>query len=88
MKKVFQHFDDDGSGYLDFRKLKTMASECFFNLDDDAIINMIKAADTEGDMKISEYEFFRIMKKVKLIWLLAYRQWLINKIRNLIKQEK
>ena len=68
MKKVFQHFDDDGSGYLDFRKLKTMTNECFFNLDDDAIINMIKAADTEGDMKISEYEFFRIMKKVKLIW--------------------
>lgn len=53
MKKVFQHFDDDGSGYLDFRKIKTMVSECFFNLDDDAIINMIKAADTEGDMKIS-----------------------------------
>ncbi len=67
MKKVFQHFDDDGSGYLDFRKLKTMTNECFFNLDDDAIINMIKAADVEGDMKISEYEFFRIMKKVKLI---------------------
>ena len=67
MKKVFQHFDDDGSGYLDLRKLKTMTNECFFNLDDDAIINMIKAADTEGDMKISEYEFFRIMKKVKLI---------------------
>ena len=32
-----------------------MTNECFFNLNDDAIINMIKAADTEGDMKISEY---------------------------------
>ncbi len=52
---------------MDFRKVKTMVNECFFNLDDDAITNMIKAADTEGDMKISEYEFFRIMKKVKLI---------------------
>jgi hypothetical protein len=30
-------------------------------------MNMIKAADTEGDGKITEYEFFRIMKKVKLI---------------------
>jgi Ca2+-binding EF-hand superfamily protein len=67
VRKVFQHFDDDGAGYLDFRKVKTMVSECFFNLDDDAVTNMIKAADTEGDMKISEYEFFRIMKKVKLI---------------------
>jgi Ca2+-binding EF-hand superfamily protein len=46
MQKVFRHFDDDGAGFLDFRKLKTMTSECFFNLDDDAINNMIKAADT------------------------------------------
>jgi Ca2+-binding EF-hand superfamily protein len=46
MKKVFAHFDDDNAGYLDFRKLKTMTTECFFNLDDDAIRNMINAADT------------------------------------------
>ena len=44
-----------------------MLSECFFNLDDSAINNMIAVADTDGDGKISEYEFLRIMKKVKLI---------------------
>ncbi len=65
--KVFKHFDDDNSGFLDCNKLKAMLSECFFNLDDSAINNMIAVADTDGDGKISEYEFLRIMKKVKLI---------------------
>ena len=31
--KVFKHFDDDNSGYLDGAKLKSMLNECFFNLD-------------------------------------------------------
>ena len=65
--KVFKHFDDDNSGFLDSNKLKAMLNECFFNLDDSAINNMIAVADTDGDGKISEYEFLRIMKKVKLI---------------------
>lgn len=64
---VFKHFDDDDAGYLDERKLKNMLNECFFNLDEDSIKNMLLVADTDGDGKISEYEFLRIMKKVKLI---------------------
>lgn len=43
-------------------------SECFFNLDDESIMNMINSADTDGDGRVSQYEFLRIMKKVKLIW--------------------
>lgn len=46
MLKVFKHFDDDNTGYLDFGKIKNMLSECFFNLDDQAIHNMIATADT------------------------------------------
>lgn len=65
--KVFKHFDDDNSGYLDSFKLKAMLNECFFNLDESAIGDMIAVADTDGDGRISEYEFLRIMKKVKLI---------------------
>jgi Ca2+-binding EF-hand superfamily protein len=65
--KVFKHFDDDNSGYLDGAKIKSMLNECFFNLDESAISNMIAVADTDGDGKISEYEFLRVMKKVKLI---------------------
>ena len=53
--KVFDHFDDDSSGYLDFKKIKNMVGECFFNIDDDAIKNMIEAADTDADMKVSRY---------------------------------
>lgn len=60
-------FDDDNSGYLDFRKIKSMVNECFFNIDDEAIKNMIKVADIEGDGKINKYEFLRIMKKIKLL---------------------
>jgi Ca2+-binding EF-hand superfamily protein len=65
--KVFRHFDEDNTGYLDTTKIRNMLSECFFNLDDNAITNMIAVADSDGDGKISEYEFLRIMKKVKLV---------------------
>ena len=65
--KVFKHFDDDNTGYLDPNKIKAMLSECYFNLDESAIADMISIADTDADGKISEYEFLRIMKKVKLI---------------------
>jgi len=67
MTKVFNYFDDDSSGYLDAKKMQKMVNECFFNIDDDAIQKMIEAADTDGDGKVSKYEFLRIMKKVKLL---------------------
>ena len=51
--KVFKHFDDDNSGYLDATKIKAMLSECYFNLDETAINNMIEVADTDGDGRIS-----------------------------------
>jgi Ca2+-binding EF-hand superfamily protein len=37
MTKVFNYFDDDSSGYLDFKKLKKMVNECFCIIDDKAI---------------------------------------------------
>ena len=51
--KVFKHFDDDNTGYLDSSKIKSMLNECFFNLDETAIEGMISVADTDGDGKIS-----------------------------------
>ena len=53
--KVFKHFDDDHTGYLDSGKIKSMLNECFFNLDETAIENMIAVADTDADGRISEY---------------------------------
>mgnify|MGYP001008558906 CR=1 FL=1 len=64
---MFHYFDDDGAGYIDFRKLKAVATECCSNLDDGTIRKMIAAADTDGDGKVSKYEFMRVMKKMKLI---------------------
>ena len=51
--KVFRHFDDDNSGFLDVQKIKSMLEECFFNLGEEDINNMIAAADTDGDGKIN-----------------------------------
>jgi Ca2+-binding EF-hand superfamily protein len=51
--KVFRHFDDENRGYLDASKIKNMLGECFFNLDEHAIENMIMVADTDGDGKIN-----------------------------------
>jgi Ca2+-binding EF-hand superfamily protein len=64
---VFHYFDDDNTGFIDFRKLKTVAGECCSNIDDSTIRRMIEAADTDGDGKVSKYEFMRVMKKMKLI---------------------
>lgn len=35
--KVFRHFDNDNSGFIDVSKIKNMVSECYFNLDEGAI---------------------------------------------------
>ena len=51
--KVFRHFDNDNSGFIDASKIKNMISECYFNLDEGAIESMIKVADTDGDGKIN-----------------------------------
>ena len=69
MTKVFNYFDDDHSGFLDSKKVKKMASECFFNLDEEMIDKMIQVGDTDGNGKVSKYEFLRVMKKIKLLWL-------------------
>ena len=64
---MFHHFDDDNTGFIDFRKLKTAVSECCSYIDDTTIQKMIEAADTDGDGKVSKYEFMRVMKKMKLV---------------------
>ena len=55
MTKIFDEFDDDGSGYLDQKKIKKMVNYIFFNIDDEAIMKVIEAADTDGSGKISKY---------------------------------
>jgi Ca2+-binding EF-hand superfamily protein len=38
-----------------------------FNIDDEGIQKMIEAADTDGSGKRSKDEFFRVMKKTKIL---------------------
>jgi Ca2+-binding EF-hand superfamily protein len=51
--KVFKHFDEDHTGYIDSYKIRNMLNESFFTLDDAAITRMIEAADTDRDGKIN-----------------------------------
>ena len=44
-----------------------VANECCNSLDDNILQDMIEAADTDGDNKVSKYEFLRVMRKMKLI---------------------
>lgn len=53
--KIFDYFDEDGSGLLDEKKIKRMINECFFNIDDEGIKKMLDSADTDGSGKISKY---------------------------------
>lgn len=38
---------------------------------------MIEAADTDGSGKISKDEFFRVMKKIKILWFYRKIDWII-----------
>lgn len=61
--KVFQLFDEDGSGHISFRNLKHICQELGENLTDDEILEMIEEADRDGDNQINPEEFYKVMKK-------------------------
>jgi len=63
IQKVFQLFDEDKSGFITFKSLKKICQELGENLTDTDIQEMIDEADRDNDGKISQDEFFRIMKK-------------------------
>ena len=66
MAKAFRLFDDDNTNKISFKNLKRVAKELGENMTDEEIQEMIEEADCEGDNKISEEEFMRIMKKTNL----------------------
>ena len=63
ISKIFDLFDDDGSGKITFEKLKRVATELGEGLSDDELSEMIEEADRNGDGGIDREEFFRVMKK-------------------------
>mmetsp|Transcript_20553 Transcript_20553/g.45326 ORF Transcript_20553/g.45326 Transcript_20553/m.45326 type:complete len:101 (+) Transcript_20553:193-495(+) len=63
IEKIFQLFDDNGTGTVDFRNLKRVARELGETMTDDEIREMIERADTDGDGEISLEDFYNIMVK-------------------------
>ena len=61
--KIFDLFDEDGSGKITFHKLKRVAKELGEPLTDDELAEMIEEADRNNDGAIDRDEFLRVMKK-------------------------
>lgn len=64
--KAFQLFDEDGTGKISFKNLKSVAKELSENLTDEELQEMINEADRDGDGEVNQEEFLRIMKKTCL----------------------
>merc|ERR1712100_468455 len=63
MKKAFALYDVDGTGKIGFKDLKRVATELGENMSDKEIQEIVDEADTDGDGKLSEGEFLRVMQK-------------------------
>ncbi|XP_057659057.1 uncharacterized protein LOC130895645 [Diorhabda carinulata] len=61
--KAFRLFDEEKSGYITFYNLKTIVTELNENLTDEEIQEMIDEADRDGDGKVSQDEFLKIMNR-------------------------
>jgi len=61
--KVFNQFDTDGSGFLEKEELATILRNCYPNITDDCINDIIKEADSSNDGKISLKEFLAVVQK-------------------------
>ena len=61
--KVFELFDDEGTGKIGFKQLKRVVTELGESLSDDEMREMIEEADRDHDGFVTAEDFLRIMKK-------------------------
>jgi Ca2+-binding EF-hand superfamily protein len=61
--KVFNLFDDDGTGKISLRNLKRVAKELGETMTEAELVEMIERADADQDGEISPDEFYSIMTK-------------------------
>jgi Ca2+-binding EF-hand superfamily protein len=64
--KAFRLFDDDESGFIDIKKLRRVARELGDQMDDAELQEMLDEADRDGDGRVTEDDFVRIMQKTAL----------------------
>lgn len=63
INKVFNLFDDDGSGKITLNNLQRVAKELGETMTEAELMEMIERADNDGDGEISPDEFYTIMTK-------------------------
>jgi Ca2+-binding EF-hand superfamily protein/uncharacterized protein YkwD len=63
VRKVFNLFDVDQTGYIELKNLRQIARELGENLKEEDIIELITKSDADGDGKVSFQEFYDIMSR-------------------------
>lgn len=65
MIKAFRLIDEDDTGKIDFDNLKNVATLLGEQVSDQEIINMLNAADDDGDGQVNLTEFMKFMDRAK-----------------------
>lgn len=66
IRKAFQLFDDDNTGFITIKNLKRVAEKLGEKFKDEDLQEMIEEADKDGDGAISLEEFAFVMQKTNL----------------------
>lgn len=66
IRKAFQLFDDDNTGFITIKNLKKVAEKLGEKFKDEDLQEMIEEADKDGDGAISLEEFAFVMQKTNL----------------------
>lgn len=66
IRKAFQLFDDDNTGFISLKNLKKVAEKLGEKFKDEDLQEMIEEADKDGDGVINLEEFAFIMQKTNL----------------------
>lgn len=65
MIKAFRLIDEEDTGKIDFNNLKNVATLLGEQVSDQEIINMLNAADDDGDGQVNLTEFMKFMDRAK-----------------------
>jgi Ca2+-binding EF-hand superfamily protein len=63
MKKVFNLFDDDKTGYISIKNLRKIVRDLGENIEEHELQEMIDKADSDRDGMVSEEDFYMILTK-------------------------
>lgn len=67
MIKAFRLIDEDDTGKIDFNNLKNLAILLGEQVSDEDIINMLNAADEDGDGQVNLTEFMRMIDRARKV---------------------